>query len=189
MDFVPRDGEERRLRLAAVAAGPSGPASEANRTRRPSQNHDRYRSTNQAAGSCTMWKRGQPGHRHRRRRARGCSSMAEHQLPKLIVRVRFPSSAPRIKAQVGSSFRTLGLRRIASRPHRRAISGPLAPVQVAQQAAWRQPIAVGGIRISRDPNFVHHHELRPREAAVRFQHPPGVRRRSPEDEKSAAAWD
>jgi hypothetical protein len=24
----------------------------------------------------------------------GCSSMAEHQLPKLIVRVRFPSSAP-----------------------------------------------------------------------------------------------
>src|SRR5579863_4039814 len=26
--------------------------------------------------------------------ARGCSSMAEHQLPKLTVRVRFPSPAP-----------------------------------------------------------------------------------------------
>ena len=28
-----------------------------------------------------------------RRRLRGCSSMAEHQLPKLTVRVRFPSPA------------------------------------------------------------------------------------------------
>src|SRR4051794_11815286 len=28
--------------------------------------------------------------------ARGCSSMAEHQLPKLTVRVRFPSPAPSI---------------------------------------------------------------------------------------------
>jgi hypothetical protein len=35
--------------------------------------------------------------------------MAEHQLPKLTVRVRFPSSAPSMKAQVGSDFRTLGL--------------------------------------------------------------------------------
>jgi hypothetical protein len=29
---------------------------------------------------------------------RGCSSMAEHQLPKLTVRVRFPSPAPHCKA-------------------------------------------------------------------------------------------
>src|SRR5260221_13993002 len=29
--------------------------------------------------------------------SRGCSSMAEHQLPKLTVRVRFPSPAPRRK--------------------------------------------------------------------------------------------
>jgi hypothetical protein len=35
--------------------------------------------------------------------------MAEHQLPKLIVRVRFPSSALMVKAQVGRDFRTLGL--------------------------------------------------------------------------------
>jgi hypothetical protein len=38
----------------------------------------------------------------------GCSSMAEHQLPKLTVRVRFPSSALITNGQVGSSFRTLG---------------------------------------------------------------------------------
>src|SRR5262249_8118069 len=40
------------------------------------------------------------------RRARGCSSMAEHQLPKLTVGVRFPSPAPGIEAQAGSAFRT-----------------------------------------------------------------------------------
>ena len=34
--------------------------------------------------------------------ARGCSSMAEHQLPKLTVRVRFPSPAPRQKPRSGS---------------------------------------------------------------------------------------
>jgi hypothetical protein len=32
--------------------------------------------------------------RYLRTAARGCSSMAEHQLPKLIARVRFPSPAP-----------------------------------------------------------------------------------------------
>ena len=36
--------------------------------------------------------------------AGGCSSMAEHQLPKLTVRVRFPSSAP-VKALVRAMFR------------------------------------------------------------------------------------
>ena len=30
--------------------------------------------------------------------ARGCSSMVEHQLPKLITRVRFPSPAPMIRS-------------------------------------------------------------------------------------------
>src|SRR6516162_7406179 len=34
-----------------------------------------------------------------RRQPRGCSSMAEHQLPKLTVRVRFPSPALTTKAQ------------------------------------------------------------------------------------------
>jgi hypothetical protein len=41
--------------------------------------------------------------------------MAEHQLPKLTVRVRFPSSAPSMKGQVGSIFRCLAFRRIAAR--------------------------------------------------------------------------
>ena len=38
--------------------------------------------------------------------ARGCSSMAEHQLPKLTVRVRFPSPAPRTKALVRTESQT-----------------------------------------------------------------------------------
>src|SRR5215831_15930225 len=52
--------------------------------------------------------------------------MAEHQLPKLTVRVRFPSPAPITKAQAGSDFRTLGLRPLIAVTRRRAISGPLA---------------------------------------------------------------
>ena len=36
--------------------------------------------------------------------ARGCSSMAEHQLPKLTVRVRFSSPAPGEKAQLAQCF-------------------------------------------------------------------------------------
>src|ERR1700739_855389 len=68
--------------------------------------------------------------------ARGCSSMAEHQLPKLTVRVRFSSPAPMVKAQVGSVFRTLGLRIVLGWITRRAISGPLAhaPVGAADPA-------------------------------------------------------
>src|SRR5580658_2772625 len=37
--------------------------------------------------------------------ARGCSSMVERQLPKLIVRVRFPSPAPRQNARSTTSYR------------------------------------------------------------------------------------
>jgi hypothetical protein len=44
--------------------------------------------------------------RHSLAGPRGCSSMAEHQLPKLTVRVRFPSPAPKMKTQVRSTFRT-----------------------------------------------------------------------------------
>src|ERR687898_3616966 len=42
------------------------------------------------------------------RRTRGCSSMAEHQLPKLTVRVRFPSPAPH-KPQARTGVAGLGL--------------------------------------------------------------------------------
>jgi hypothetical protein len=68
----------------------------------------------QAASSGTMSRQGQRGGRLVADigATRGCSSMAEHQLPKLIVRVRFPSSAPMVKDQVGSNFRTLGLRTV-----------------------------------------------------------------------------
>src|SRR5215467_11897142 len=52
----------------------------------------------------------------------GCSSMAEHQLPKLTVRVRFPSPAPTTKAQAGSDFRTLGPRRLVTVTDRRALA-------------------------------------------------------------------
>src|SRR5260221_11635480 len=36
--------------------------------------------------------------------SRGCSSMAEHQLPKLTVRVRFPSPAPPRRTRSGPHF-------------------------------------------------------------------------------------
>jgi hypothetical protein len=52
--------------------------------------------------------------------------MAEHQLPKLTVRVRFPSSARMKKVQVGDDFRTLGLRSFRRLIGCRAISVPLA---------------------------------------------------------------
>ena len=51
--------------------------------------------------------------------------MAEHQLPKLTVRVRFPSSALITNGQVGSRFRTLAVRRFMGQMGRRAISVPL----------------------------------------------------------------
>ena len=61
------------------------------------------RSSKQATCSCTMCWQGHP-RCHRRLAIRGatcgCSSMAEHQLPKLTVRVRFPSSAPMKNRQV-----------------------------------------------------------------------------------------
>jgi hypothetical protein len=50
--------------------------------------------------------------------------MVEHQLPKLTVRVRFPSSAPNTKGQVGSRFRGLAFRCIAACVGRRAIRWP-----------------------------------------------------------------
>jgi hypothetical protein len=52
--------------------------------------------------------------------------MAEHQLPKLIARVRFPSPAPTTKAQVAKVFRSLGLVRLGDLGEWRAINGPLA---------------------------------------------------------------
>src|SRR6185369_11823735 len=39
---------------------------------------------------------------------RGCSSMVERQLPKLIVRVRFPSPAPGENAQLAHRFPNAG---------------------------------------------------------------------------------
>src|ERR1700679_534385 len=48
---------------------------------------------------------------------RRCSSMAEHQLPKLNTRVRFPSSAPLLAAD-GSSKRSIT--RVFGAPRRRA---------------------------------------------------------------------
>ena len=60
-----------------------------------------------AARSCTMWEQGLA--RVLTYRAIGvtcgCSSMVEHQLPKLTVRVRFPSSAPVENAQLALFFR------------------------------------------------------------------------------------
>ena len=47
--------------------------------------------------------------------------MAEHQLPKLTVRVRFPSSAPRMKAQVRTVLPTWASLSVAARQDRRAI--------------------------------------------------------------------
>src|ERR1700689_5265063 len=41
-----------------------------------------------------------------RRRSRGCSSMVEHQLPKLTVRVRFSSPAPAMKCRSEAYFRS-----------------------------------------------------------------------------------
>ena len=55
----------------------------------------------------------------------GCSSMVEHQLPKLNTRVRFPSSAPPPKAQV----RGMILRRwafvVSGRVEPQAVGGPV----------------------------------------------------------------
>jgi hypothetical protein len=51
--------------------------------------------------------------------------MAEHQLPKLTVRVRFPSPAPITKAQVAGSFRPWALCLPEASIARWAISGPL----------------------------------------------------------------
>ena len=47
-------------------------------------------------------------------------------VPKLTVRVRFPSPALIMKAQVGEVFRTLGLRCLGRLTGRRAINVPLA---------------------------------------------------------------
>src|SRR5215471_19209611 len=65
--------------------------------------------------------------------------MAEHQLPKLTVRVRFPSPAPTAKAQAGSDFRTRGLLCLVAVAGRRAISGPLASWDQATGFAVPEP--------------------------------------------------
>ena len=60
--------------------------------------------------------------------------MAEHQLPKLTVRVRFPSSAPTPKALVTRTFRDQGRNRKSRLPRRRALNVPqverIAPLQL-----------------------------------------------------------
>jgi hypothetical protein len=78
------------------------------------------------------------------RGVRGCSSMAEPQPSKLVMRVRFPSPAPRMKAQVtrrvcGPGLSSLG----ACRPPSCQIRARLA-VKVARPG-WRHPHAVGGV--------------------------------------------
>ena len=77
--------------------------------------------------------------------------MAEHQLPKLTVRVRFPSSAPTTNGQVGSRFRTLAVCRFAPRAGRRAISVPLGghghparPTLADIRAFFRNPVLSWG---------------------------------------------
>ena len=52
--------------------------------------------------------------------------MVERQLPKLIVRVRFPSPAPQVEPQVKQFFRSVGLAGRGPSVTVRAISGPLA---------------------------------------------------------------
>ena len=74
----------------------------------------------------------------------GCSSMAEHQLPKLTVRVRFPSSALMTKSQVTDAFRNLALVVLRPRLGRRATSvliggGPL----VEQGVLTAAPVEAG----------------------------------------------
>src|SRR3954452_20541266 len=51
--------------------------------------------------------------------------MAEHQLPKLTVRVRFPSPAPRTKPRPGEVLPDLGFCPSRTGSPRRAIHGPL----------------------------------------------------------------
>src|SRR5258708_36264505 len=52
--------------------------------------------------------------------SRGCSSMAEHQLPKLTVRVRFSSPAPTKDSQVRPACRHSGQDRTQTAGERRA---------------------------------------------------------------------
>jgi hypothetical protein len=130
MGIVPQRGRQRQVRFVAVTCRLSGPApasagpdslrffgwaGSAGRPRRPrgpliGRALDRRGPPKQRPSSCTMSEQGQRWHPPARgQRTGGCSSMAEHQLPKLTVRVRFPSSALMMKAQVGRVFRTLGL--------------------------------------------------------------------------------
>src|SRR6266536_1491687 len=73
---------------------------------------------------------------------RGCSSEAEHQLPKLRTRVRFPSPA--------LGFRALGAARATSVPQRRGARAHLVLAGVirddpSQQLGKRPPRVIGSI--------------------------------------------
>src|SRR5262245_17300903 len=79
----------------------------------------------------------------------GCSSMAEHQLPKLTVGVRIPSPAPNVKAQVTGITAHLAFLRsagpFASRathgPHRR-LSEPVGSSEAEPPSAARPDPAI-----------------------------------------------
>jgi hypothetical protein len=58
-----------------------------------------------------------------------CSSMAEHQLPKLNTRVRFPSSAPYSAGQIGGAGSDEGGLLLRSRSPDRPLPGRMNPVQ------------------------------------------------------------
>ena len=63
--------------------------------------------------------------------------MAEHQLPKLIVRVRFPSSAPRMKAQVRTVLPTWASLSVAARRANGSLTPSNCQVALIQgPAAW-----------------------------------------------------
>jgi hypothetical protein len=92
-------------------------------------------------------------------RARGCSSMVERQLPKLIVRVRFPSPAPSKKAQVKRYPRHILLPRPpALRPGRwpraecadRRKGCHSHPVETPR-IVWAGPASPGGLTVRARP--------------------------------------
>jgi hypothetical protein len=84
--------------------------------------------------------------------ARGCSSMAERQLPKLIVRVRFSSPAPRKKPRQRRLPVSLGLSRSVIDTEFLAISHILSRGSRAEQ---RGDGVAGGFQVTRqDPDVV-----------------------------------
>ena len=79
----------------------------------------------------------------RRGRSRGCSSMAERQLPKLIVRVRFSSPALITFAQVGMLRRPLGMTLASIESLSCAIGVPLLTLLLPPTCWIRRRVSAG----------------------------------------------